>query len=489
MNRIPAGRQLSFSRFASLTNLSRYDVYLLLSCLTYLILVATQLNETNIGYNDQVFLYTSWRFADGAVLYKDILLGYPPLISVVGALFLRITSSYLQLKIVNLLLYVAATVLVYRLSFKLLGGKRVALVSALVYLILPIRYGLAPAFYPDNYVLLFVLFSIVLLLNHTPRSILLSSIFSILALFTKYTVLPLIIGSIFYLQIKDRGLLKYYLLPLLASTLSLTAVLQVYSQGNFVPQTLAMPASSWSWSNLGHLLDGLRNIGRWEGVFIALFLPGIVLYMKQKGPKEHLVLLLPFSFLPVFFMLHPGTGEYVFMFAEPWIALFAVYGVMKIHSRASARIVRLKSVLKVGMLLLLLAASFRTVLVYDKTSGWKDRDQIISDYSRAVRMYSGPEDMILAPSMLAFKSERRIALEMADVAYLGESYQHGDVYAHGVVKTISGMLERKQITVIVPQGYYRLARSYNYSDGTFRAYTFPFDLPEVANLILANYRP
>ena len=470
----------------------RYTALLLAVCSAYFTLVATQLNETNMGLTDEIALYTSWRLTAGVAPYRDMWVTQPPVIYVIGVLLLGINHSYLFVKIFDVLLSIAITILVYKLSLRLFNNKKIALASAVIYLALPIRYAIAPAFYPDNYSLFFMFASVFPLLNQTRRSTLLSSAFSALAYFTKYTALPIIVANVAYLVFKKKHLLKYYVIPFVALALSLTALLQVYSEGNYVSQTYPELAGR---SNV-RFLEGLWTIGKWEGLFGLLFAVGVYLYLGKPGRKSYVTMIVPSSFLPSLFMLLEGYDRSVFNFAEPWIALFAGYAVGRIYSSASTRVGHTKSFLKGGTLVLLVALSASTIYLYDLPGKevpagvqWKSRDQIISGYVEAVRKYSGTGDTILALPIIAFESERQIAFEVADYIFFQNSFRHGDMHAQYVMKSLMEKLAEKRIRVIVPEGHIFVSGRDDYSDVTLMQYAFPFNSPQVATLILNNYHP
>ncbi|MGI0007810.1 MAG: ArnT family glycosyltransferase, partial [Nitrosotalea sp.] len=286
---------------------------------------SSAINESQMVYGDMHTLYLSKQVEEGKTLYKDLQILYGPILYLTGAGLLGLGASYAGMKLFMILIAIASGYLVFLISKKAFSGdNRIGVLSAAIYMFLPIHYGVAPIFHADSFAVLFILISAYCLLVNKNKSLIIAAIFASFAIFTKMPAIPLTLVPMIYYIINKRKEGLFYIIPFFAIVGSTLAYITTFAHNNdnvtvIFRYLLKDPNPPFS------ILQDLVWI---EGLAIFVGFMGFVLYLK-KNRHRSIISFMPFAAIISFgAILVRGVGIYEINYLEPFIAIFAAFAVL-----------------------------------------------------------------------------------------------------------------------------------------------------------------
>jgi hypothetical protein len=444
-------------------------LFALISFFIFIIMLLTTDNRY-MDFGDGNYLYTSWRFMQGARLYQEIMTPQPPLLFVIGSALLRVSFSWKTIRLFNILLGIATALVIYKVSTDLFHNRRVALLASSTYYLLPIHLSWGRGFQADSVATFLSLMSLVFFIAFEPREMVVSSALAVLATYTKYSVLPLLILNVVYLWLKRRRLLKFYLLPLTTLGVSSFLFLNTYSSGMFIRDTFIAQSKAPGYPldfPIDIALNGLSYIFLSEGTFIFLSVMGLIsLLGKNEERGGYLAGCLIGSFVPLALILRQGTGTYIFYGAEPYVAIFSAYFIYELMSvyvkrlKSAANQLRVPSRRTVLHLSLVgLTASslylvpcidicFNQFINFQRYSNWSNAKhvEIVVEY---IENYTSPSETILSPPYFAFLAKRRLLFDYSETWLWSILYEKGDNDAVRLVESITAELRHNRVKIVI----------------------------------------
>ncbi|MBE7560955.1 hypothetical protein HS125_19190 [bacterium] len=438
----------------------------LLSTLAYYAFVVHNLSLAYLDFGDGNYLYISARMADGAALYSEILSPQPPLHLWAGAGIFKLTSAPLPglwiARFYTATLHVLTAALVLCCSLSLFGRPREAALAYALALFLPIGFWWTLGFQSEATALPLLLLAFYGQLRGGRGWMAAGGLAAAGALLTNMTCLPYVILHSLSAASLRRKHAPAFFLPLVGVYGGVAAILQWTTGGAFFTniwrnQVGSFPPNLWDYGPAKLLGNGMVIVDL-EGAWILLALGGMLaatrlsvdpdtpLLAQQPGLRRYVLWVGVLHLGSILFMLKGGTANYIFMIAEPMVALFAARAVgllagvwrrtiRDLHPAALAA----RALLALTLACLLVVPTFRLHAAVWMTN-WRTppASQTLSALSRMdptnsperevrralalVESHARPGDLILAPPWYAFASRTRLPGDNCETYLIGIRY-------------------------------------------------------------------
>lgn len=305
----------------------------------YLIVGILGINRGYIDFGDGNYLYISWRMADGARLYQDIVSPQPPLHLKVGALLIRLGEAFgggmLTLTLVRLFsigLHLATAGFVALTAKRLFEDDWTAALSGCIYLFLPIGFFWARGYQSEPLEIFFLTVAFWALLQSTRRTWALAGACSALALFTNMTAVPyVVLFGVYALTVpgkKSQG--GSFLLALAGIGIGLLGLFYLTSGGTYFENVIFNQVGTFHRTDpfgyaVRKIISQGGNVLVAEGGFVLCAALGAVVYLSQESlpVRSGAVWYLFWSLGSIVFVSKGGTEDYIFCLGEPMVAVFS----------------------------------------------------------------------------------------------------------------------------------------------------------------------
>lgn len=483
-------------------------------------------------FGDGNYMYIARRVREGLVLYKDILAPQPPLHTFAGVLAQEFGARFLGGELEGVRAYClavrcAASLAVMLLAMRAFGCRFKALAAAGVYLFLPIGFWWSLGYQSENLENVFLVAALALLIGWTPRGAAAAGVMSALACHCNMTGVPYMLCNILFLAFRMPRLLLWYAPAALGTYAAIAGAAQWWTSGYFIdnvllnqvgtfPRTDILQTSNPADTFLKYAArkiaaEGFKVI-EIEGGLIMIASGGMILRLLAKGDcgcgpesctrpdptkpdpawlrTEFLAWTFLGQLLSICFVAKGGTVNYIFVLAEPGIALFAGEGIVSLFRAAlpargdwrglgirntRAFLMALAPVLLLSIAVLPSLANLQ--LTFDRVQLELPEDDV-QEIRLMVGSYAEPGDMILAPPFYAFATGTTVAGELAEnyiwnIKFMNETFDRQP--ADGVAKMdeIAALLAAGKPKIVlldtaqtgqVPQIYAALAAHYQLAE-------------------------
>ena len=483
--------------------------------IVYALLVVSHLSIAYIDFGDGNYLYISTRLADGLVLYRDILSPQPPFHLYLGAVLVwigRALGSVLcTVRVFSILLHLGTMLVMYMVGRRVIGNRAGGVVTAAIYLLLPIGFWWSLGYESELLEILFLMLSFLCFIEAgglqvasrpkaAGKKMAVAGVLAVCAMFTNMTAVPYVGFSALWLLVRRRRLVLWYLVPIVGLSIVGIAVLELLSGGNylgnvFFNQVATFPKRAISGQSvvayaIGKIMREGKDVLFWEGSYIVIALLGLIGFMRRglaaqasqpgfnnQRVREYIGWYGLFSMLSIVFVSKGATMEYIFTLGEPFVALFAAYFVIEFTRRtyratdqtdeptsrpAEEKIdvagdtSRVVSLIGAGLLVLVCAVigiAFVRVTLLQKN--YEQDAEGVRQIVSYIEKHSKPGDPILAPPYYAFISKRRLYEEYSELFIWTIKYKNEVIVekrpGEGVRKaeSIANALAGKQISIVV----------------------------------------
>jgi len=446
---------------------SRCDLtFACLSFLIYILMLLTT-DQRHLEFGDGNYLYIAWRFANGAALYKDMLVPQPPLLFVVGAA-LTLAGGQLQLfRLFNIVLTILTGVVVYKTSAMIFRSAAVGLTSGVIYHVLPIHLYWGRGFEADPLMSVFLVLTLYLLVRGEKRNLVIASLTSLCASLTKFTFLPVLAFILFYFSVVDRrGIRHFALLAVVWHSIAFLA-LHICSEGWFTWSVLVAQSRApyYDSSTVEIFLDGIQLILFREGGLLAMaFLGGLMATKKAENRHDLLFGVTLASCLQIVLTLRQGTYFYLFTSVEPFVAILSGYALVRLvqnyatwESRVQARQPSLAQVRSLALIALMMGSLLfvpMRILLFDQFLNFR----LINNWSNAytvqmvaqqIERYTTDKDEILSPPYFAFLTHRKLVNDFSETWLWLVNYRSGDQKATIMIDSIVRRTNEKSVNIVI----------------------------------------
>jgi hypothetical protein len=276
-------------------------------------------HDTAVDVGD--YAYVSWRIAQGARLYRDVVGTQTPLIYLLGAAAYRLRSQSDVFALFALTVRLLTMLGVFALARRCRFPVALALLAFLIYAVLPMGFFFDNRFEPNILITLGGILTLGVLTRLSPRTASLAGVGCALCVLAKLTFLPILGAVGVYLVLTNRPLLRPFLLATTGSLIAAFAIGWIGAGHDFVEGALLGEAGQpLAWDNLEMSVHYLWTV---EGITILAALAGGVLGARAGGPRRLLAFYLAGSLLTVAATLKSGSLAPELLVAEPAIALCA----------------------------------------------------------------------------------------------------------------------------------------------------------------------
>lgn len=465
-----------------------------LLALVYLAVGKAPISRAYLDFGDGNYQYISWRLTQGVQLYTDILSPQPPFHLWMGAALVRIAETF-GMEPLSLFrwsihaLRVLTSLSVFGVGWLLFRSGGVAWLASLVFLILPEGYRWSQGYQSEHLELLFLTAGWAGVLSRTLPGRVLAGVFAVFALWTNMSSLPfafLLMGHAAWLPSFSWKALSAATLTLaLLLTLCLGLAGPAYIENVWSNQVASIPDSPSAW--IASLVSEGTTIIMLEGLFILLALLGMVRFVHLEnadyGLSERVLTTLygVASVGAAVYVIKGGTVDYIYMLAEPAIAVFAasaLAGFLVLLNQRTPEEGRAPVVPRVGLalcqitlvlgLITLLAwqpVQFSGGVRYQSGAGVDLPDQSqgrIVEYSdvevrtleQVIEHFAKPGDIIWAPPFLAALTRRALAMDLSETYLWWVRWNHSldKGKDEGVDRMIEGMtrlIEDEKLSVLL----------------------------------------
>lgn len=308
------------------------------TALVYALFVRIPFNYAYLDFGDGNYQYISWRMTEGIRLYTDILSPQPPFHLWTGALLVQVADllgvePLYCFRWFTLLLRIALSAVVGVLSFQIFASQGRAYLAAAVFFVLPEGYRWSQGYQSEHLELFFLCLALSLGLTGREWMRAIAPFFAVAAMWTNMSSLPFSILIIAFAALRNPFSWK----PLAVGAGSLILLLGVsiglageaYMENVWSNQVASIPTDPKVWLQ-SILVEGTAIIEH-EGLFILLCLAGIWGFIQGRdrgtpySPLERGILGLwgIASVGSAIYVVKGGTVDYIFMLAEPAIAVFS----------------------------------------------------------------------------------------------------------------------------------------------------------------------
>ena len=459
-------------------------------------------------FGDGNYLYIARRVREGLTLYKDILAPQPPLHTLGGVAAESIGAAAMDsalsgVRVYNLLVRMAASLVVMLLAWRSFGCAFRAVASAAIYLSLPIGFWWSLSYQSENLEVVFLVAALFFLISWDKRQAAIAGVFSALACHVNMTAFPYLLANGLFLACRRWQLLPWYLGTGAGVYAAGALAANAWTDGFFVSNVLlnqvgtfprtdilasspSGPSNFWEYA-WGKIRSQSVEVLRLEAGMILAALAG-VLYHVVPAPRLqsaddtearddwHRTEFLAWSFiaglLSICFTAKGGTVNYIFVLGEPLVACFAATALVALFRKSlpsdpaawktlSIRDTRvflrvLFPVLILGVIYVPIVGNIRLTLNQVQAELPENRALELKGF---IETYAEPGDTILAPPFYAFMTETNVAAELAEnyiwqIKYMNETFDlenYGIPTKDGVEKMqeLAGMLERQEVKVVL----------------------------------------
>jgi hypothetical protein len=422
-------------------------------------------------------------------LYTDILSPQPPFHLWTGSLLVRLTEwlgadPLLFFRVFTLVVRLFISATVGTIAFLLYRKGSTALLASVILLLLPEGYRWSQGYQSEHLELLFLCIGLALALWRKGWSRTLAPCLGVCAMWTNMSSLPFA----FLLLLIAMSLRPFRWAPLVATLATLAILLgislslagQAYFENVWSNQVASIPTDPGAWA--ASLMTEGTAIVELEGLYILLALFAIWNFLRSRrapdtggtewSPLERSLISLYgiASIGSAIYVVKGGTVDYIFMLAEPMIAVFAAASIVSFLVRGDApgdtgpessttRVLRWGSyaILGTGLLLLLLwkPVQFNSGVARQSAPGVDLRDTYegrIVEFSdlesqtllRVIDHLSGEGETVWAPPFFAALAKRPIAMDLSETYLWYVRWQHsvfGKKEDAAVARMISGLTE------------------------------------------------
>ncbi|MCX7625986.1 MAG: hypothetical protein N2Z21_07235, partial [Candidatus Sumerlaeaceae bacterium] len=222
---------------ASLASIPNLLLYAALA--VYCLVAISHWNEGYIDFGDGNYLYISWRMANGAVLYRDVLAPQPPMHFVTGWILAK-TAQLLNLptlptfRAFSVVLHALTAFLVARLTRLAASGLLssyqatcAATLGGIFYLLLPIGFWWSSGFQSEPLEIVFLYAALLMLVHgNSTKTAVVGGILAALATLTNMTAAPYAVFFMIYLAVRERHKFAPFVSMFFAVWGSITALLE-----------------------------------------------------------------------------------------------------------------------------------------------------------------------------------------------------------------------------------------------------------------------
>jgi hypothetical protein len=209
-----------------------------------------------------------------------------------------------------------------------------------------------------------------------------------------------------------------------------------------------------------------------EGIYIFFALLGSLycssLSVDVIKQQISIVFLMIVIFVPVFAVIRNSTGILVFCMAEPFLAIFASFGLVSLFNTVMQFSVRDRllfnrllhvSVLTAGMLFLTYVIFFKGYIsnVVDDLNGrvlyampyvHYDKKEELGTIIEKIDQYTDEEDIILGSNLLYIYSDRKPPIDVVFSSGWFLHYLNGSAEAHLKIQNLANMLHEQKIQFV-----------------------------------------
>ncbi len=457
-------------------------------------------------FGDGNYMYIARRVREGLTLYRDILAPQPPLHILGGVVAgglgdLLLGSDLAGIRVYTFLVRIAGSGMLFLLAWRYFRSPWMALGAVAIFLTLPIGFWWSIGYQSENIQLVFLLAALFLLISWDRRQVAGAGACMALAAHCDMTTVPYLLVTALFLAFRRPRLLGWFAGAAAAVYIPIAVITEILTSGYFTnnvifnqagtfPRTDILAASAaqtghgpasflqYAWGKITG--EGLKVL-HLEGGFLVLaaFGMGVLAHRAARAgdaepaAKWHRTEFLLWMgiglFLSICFTAKGGTVNYVFVLAEPAVALFSAYGLSLIW-KAAARggvpggwraVLNLKDTrhfLRFFFPALVLALAYMPAIpnlratLTERQSEIPERDVLA--IQTFIETYAAPGDTILAPPFYAFLTRTNVAAELAEnyiwqIKWMNEEFD--GVRGEGVDKMeeLAEVLRRREARVVL----------------------------------------
>ncbi len=441
----------------------------LLVVVLYVLLLRVPFNRAYLDFGDGNYQYISWRMTEGVSLYTDILSPQPPFHLWTGAVLVKLSQwvggePLLWFRWFTLLVRIAISAIVGLIAYRLFRSQARAFLAASILLILPEGYRWSQGYQSEHLELFLLCLSLYLGLSDRMGSRGLAPLFAVGAMWTNMSALP------FSLLLVSIAVLRHPIswIPLVTAIVSLGGLLasclalygEAYIQNVWTNQVASIPSDPQVW--ISSILTEGTSIIDHEGLFILLALAGIWRFLQGRDSgsdyltlERSLIALWGIASIgSAIYVVKGGTVDYIFMLAEPALAVFAASGIataftpsrndadtdasspaIKLLGEAGSGVCRI--LLMVGLFVLLMWKPYAFIVSYRTQAGTgvdlRDQsegrliefsDVEVKTLLRLIDHYTEEGDIIWAPPFFAALSSHPVAEDLSETYLWYVRWQH-----------------------------------------------------------------
>ncbi len=411
---------------------------LIVAAVLYAVIVPLHWSEGYIDFGDGNYMYISWRMANGATLYRDIMAPQPPVHLCLGTVIIK-TANLLNLpdiysfRAFSLFLHLLTLFIMYIVARRIFGRTDIASLAAIVYLILPIGFWWSLGYQSEPTEIVFLLLMVYFFMSDKAGHLVLAALFSALAVFTNMTAAPYVAFTALYALIRRPRRCLYYIIPGIiigVIGMSLAEVITgayfsnvIFNQVGTFPKKEIANETAFQYAIRKILSEG-KDVFVWEGGFILMGVFGLYAFLRESRHhmKEFIAWFAFFSWCSIVFVSKGGTMDYIFTLGEPFVALFAAYFIWWFFARAGQSLRPLGDLKKIAadtsLLLRIILPCLMLILVFGigvqfiigtlKQRTFELPADDVKKVEYYINRYTQPGDTILSPPFYAFLTKRII---------------------------------------------------------------------------------
>lgn len=390
--------------------------------LVYAVFMGFFVDYSYLSYKEGSLFYWAWRRAAGDSLVRQVGLSYSPLTSFLTFFGVKFFSPVLAFRVLMVLIRVLCAYLVYKMAWNLTRSGKAAVLSFIVFLILPVGFASSRIFLAEGFVLLVYLLLLNKCLEDENAGVSAAALLSAVGLLLDVSFIPFFaVFTVWFLSRQKAGeFLKTTALIFVPAYLILRFVfLRVPFN---LTEMLAPVFHKVSFSDLSQPLSFLTKR---EGEILILFAIVGALFFFMKPSKDKGFIFLQFLgacyliFCSSAFLVR-SSDFYAFVLLEPLLAFFFVYFFLSMRRMSFGS----DWLVKGGLVALMLIALFFPAY-WDLLPLYRNNEQRVFFIERVIRKKSLPRDVVLAPPYLAYVSKRRLDSDFAKLLYAPFSLESG----------------------------------------------------------------
>lgn len=422
-----------------------FIVLLVAGAVVYAVVVPLHWSEGYIDFGDGNYLYISWRMANGVMLYRDIMAPQPPIHLCLGSMLMRIAKvagfpELYTVRAFSLVLHLATFFLIYILSFRIFQNRTVSTLSALIYLLIPVGFWWSLGYQSEPTEIFFLLLAVYFFLGDRPAGLILSALFSTLAVFTNMTAAPYVLFTAFYVFVRRRKIWYYYVLPLFVlcviGAILAESLTGAYLNNVIFNQVGTFPKKEMSRESvIEYALRKIASEGKdvlvWEGGIILLAVLGLFVFIRraQHPLKEYIAWFSFFSWCSIIYVSKGGTMDYIFTLGEPYVAIMSGYFLWWFFDHIASQdkylssvrrplvdtTVLLRLILYAVLCIVMFGIGFRFIIATLQQQTFELPEDGVKKVKYYIAKYTEPGDTILSPPFYAFLTQRKIIEDYSEI--------------------------------------------------------------------------